>query len=50
MCTAVPSAQAVDAEARKKIAVSVVEQLQIYADDDGITYPEETYVLTARAE
>jgi len=41
---------AVDAEARKKIAVSVVEQLQIYADDDGITYPEETYVLTARAE
>jgi ubiquinone/menaquinone biosynthesis C-methylase UbiE len=40
---------AVDAEARKKIGVSVMEQLQRYADGDGITYPEETCVLTARA-
>jgi ubiquinone/menaquinone biosynthesis C-methylase UbiE len=39
---------AADAEARKKIGVSVMEQLQRYADGDGITYPEETYVLTAR--
>ena len=40
---------AADAEARKKIGASVMEQLQPYADGDGITYPEETYVLTARA-
>jgi ubiquinone/menaquinone biosynthesis C-methylase UbiE len=40
---------AADAEARQKIGVSVMEQLQPYADGDGITYPEETYVLTARA-
>jgi ubiquinone/menaquinone biosynthesis C-methylase UbiE len=40
---------AVDAEARRKIGASVMEQLQRYADGDGITYPEETYVLTARA-
>ena len=40
---------AADAEARKKIGASVMEQLQPYADGDGITYPEEIYVLTARA-
>ena len=40
---------AVDAEAREKIGVSVMEQLQRYADGGGITYPEETCVLTARA-
>jgi ubiquinone/menaquinone biosynthesis C-methylase UbiE len=40
---------AADAEARRKIGVSVMEQLQRYADGDGITYPEETYLLTARA-
>lgn len=40
---------AVDAEARNKIGASVMERLQGYADGDGITHPEETYVLTARA-
>ena len=40
---------AADAEVRKKIGASVMEQLQRYVDGDGITYPEETYVLTARA-
>jgi hypothetical protein len=40
---------ALDDETRRKIGVSVMEQLQRYADDDGITYPEETCVLTARA-
>jgi ubiquinone/menaquinone biosynthesis C-methylase UbiE len=40
---------AADAEARKKIGASVMKQLQPYADGDGITCPEETYVLTARA-
>lgn len=35
-------------EAREKIGASVMQQLQRYADSDGVTYPEETYVLTAR--
>ena len=38
---------AADAEARKKIGASVMEQLQRYADGDGVTYPEETHVVTA---
>ena len=37
-----------DPKARSKIGASVMEQLQCYADSDGVTYPEETYVLTAR--
>jgi ubiquinone/menaquinone biosynthesis C-methylase UbiE len=36
------------AEAREKIAASVMNELQRYADGDGVTYPEETQVLTAR--
>jgi ubiquinone/menaquinone biosynthesis C-methylase UbiE len=39
---------AADPEARTKIGASVMQQLQRYADDDGVTYPEETYVLTAQ--
>jgi ubiquinone/menaquinone biosynthesis C-methylase UbiE len=41
--------EAADAETREKIGSSVMERLLGYADGDGITYPEETYVLTARA-
>jgi ubiquinone/menaquinone biosynthesis C-methylase UbiE len=41
---------AAEPAARQRIGASVAEQLQRYADDDGITYPEETHVLTARAE
>jgi ubiquinone/menaquinone biosynthesis C-methylase UbiE len=41
--------EAADAETRDKIGTSVMERLQGYADGDGITYPEETYVLTGRA-
>ena len=50
---ATPIAAAIDAagaELRKKIVESAIDQLQRYADGDGITYPEETQVLTARAE
>ena len=36
------------AEARKQVGASVMEQLLSYVDGDGITYPEETYVLTAQ--
>src|SRR5262249_55507945 len=35
-------------EAREKLAASVLKQLQRYADGDGVTYPEEAQVLTAR--
>lgn len=38
---------AADPEARKKIGASVMEQLRRYTDGDGVTYPEETHVLTA---
>jgi SAM-dependent methyltransferase len=44
-----PVIATVDPEVRKKIGASVADQLQRYADDDGITYPEETYVLRAQA-
>jgi ubiquinone/menaquinone biosynthesis C-methylase UbiE len=33
---------------RKQIGASVMTQLQRYADGDGVTYPEETHVLTAQ--
>ena len=39
---------AATAEARKKIGNSAKEQLQRYAHGGGITYPEETHVLTAK--
>jgi ubiquinone/menaquinone biosynthesis C-methylase UbiE len=35
-------------EARKQIGARVMTQLQRYADGDGVTYPEETHVLTAQ--
>ena len=35
-------------EAREKLAASVMKQLQRYADGDGVTYPEEARMLTAR--
>jgi ubiquinone/menaquinone biosynthesis C-methylase UbiE len=50
---ATPVASAIDAadvEARRKIGASVGEQLHRYAEDDGIIYPEETHVLTARVQ
>jgi hypothetical protein len=42
-----PVIAAADPEARKKIGASVVERLQCYADNDGVTYAEETYALTS---
>lgn len=38
---------AVDSEARKQIGTCVTEQLRGYADGDGVTFPEETHVMTA---
>lgn len=48
---ATPIASAIAAAepaARKRIGASVLQQLRAYADGDGITYPEETHVVTAR--
>jgi len=38
---------AAEPAARQAIGTSVAEQLQRFADAEGIAYPEETYVLTA---
>jgi ubiquinone/menaquinone biosynthesis C-methylase UbiE len=43
-----PFIAAADPEAHKQIGASVTKQLQRYADGDGVTYPEETHVLTAQ--
>jgi ubiquinone/menaquinone biosynthesis C-methylase UbiE len=34
-------------DTRKQIGASVMQQLAVYADQDGVRYPEETFVLTA---
>jgi len=33
---------------REKVGARVMQELQRYADGEGVTYPEETHVLTAR--
>jgi phosphoglycerate dehydrogenase-like enzyme len=43
-----PDVAAAAAETREKVGASVAKQLQRYADGDGVTYPEETHVLTAQ--
>jgi ubiquinone/menaquinone biosynthesis C-methylase UbiE len=43
-----PVIAAANPEARKNIGKRVMNQLQRYADGDGVTYPEETHVLTAQ--
>ncbi len=49
LATPVASAVAsVDAEARKQIGASVMQQLQSYTDGDRITYPEETHIVTGQ--
>jgi hypothetical protein len=48
-----PVAQGIAAappDARAKVAASVTKQLERYADGDGVTYPEEAQVLTARVQ
>jgi ubiquinone/menaquinone biosynthesis C-methylase UbiE len=42
-----PFIAAAKREAREKIGACVMQQLQRFADGDGVTYPEETHVLTA---
>jgi SAM-dependent methyltransferase len=43
-----PAIAATDPELLKEIGTSVMTELQGYADGDGVTYPEETHVLTAQ--
>jgi ubiquinone/menaquinone biosynthesis C-methylase UbiE len=43
-----PLIAATELAAREKIGASVMKELQRYADGEGVTYPEETHVLTAR--
>ena len=43
-----PLITAAEPEAREKIGASVMKELHGYADGKGVTYPEETHVLTAR--
>lgn len=38
-----------NAEARRNIGASVKRAMERFGDGDGVTYPEETHVLTARA-
>ena len=40
---------AADAETRKNIGASVKRAMERFEDRDGVTYPEETHVVTARA-
>src|SRR5712691_2494142 len=42
------SIAALDPESRKNIGASVRHELQRFHDGDGVTYPEETHVVTAR--
>ena len=39
---------AADPESRRKIGESVMRELQSFGDGDGIIYPEETHVVTAK--
>jgi ubiquinone/menaquinone biosynthesis C-methylase UbiE len=43
-----PVVAAAAPEIRMKVGASVAKRLQRFADGDGVTYPEETHVLTAR--
>jgi SAM-dependent methyltransferase len=43
-----PLIAATEPAVREKIGASVMQELQRYADGEGVTYPEETHVLTAR--
>ena len=42
------SVAALDLESRQSIGVSVMREMQSFSDGDGVTYPEETYVVTGR--
>jgi len=43
-----PAIAALDARSRDHLGSSVVRELEHFADGDGVTYPEETFLVTAR--
>lgn len=42
------SIAALDPESRKNIGASVMHELRSFSEGDGVTYPEETHVVTAK--
>ena len=44
-----PAIAGIDANARGHIGASVTNALAAYREGDGVVYPEETYILTARS-
>jgi ubiquinone/menaquinone biosynthesis C-methylase UbiE len=42
-----PVIASADPNVRRNIGIAVMKQLVAYSDGDGVSYPEETYVLTA---
>ena len=44
------STAALDPESRQNIGASVMHELQRFNDGDGVTYPEEIHVVTARIQ
>ncbi len=44
-----PLIAAIEPAARERIGASVMQELRRYADGEGVTYPEETHVVTAKA-
>jgi hypothetical protein len=45
-----PTIAAADPEVRKTIGVNAMQQMQQYADGDGVSYPEQAHIVTARAK
>ena len=43
-----PAIAAADAEARRNVGASVKRAMERFADGDGVTYPEESHIVTAR--
>src|SRR5206468_3127630 len=43
------SIAALDPESRKNVGTSVMEELLPFREGDGVTYPEEIHIVTARA-
>jgi hypothetical protein len=42
------SVAALNAESRRRIGASVMEELLSFREGDGVTYPEEIHLVTAR--
>jgi SAM-dependent methyltransferase len=45
-----PTIAATDPGVRKKIGASAMQQMRHYADGDGVSYPEQTHIVTARVQ